>query len=80
MTRVRFTAMTKSEMQMIRDAANFTETQDQIFLSLCKGDVYNYAICQRMCMDPRAFYRHKKIVEEKCERVIRELKIGYLMR
>ena len=79
MTRVRDTSMTSAEMKAVREAANLSETQDEIFTDLCRGDLYNYAICQRRAIDARAFYRQKKLIEEKCARVLPALGMDYLL-
>ena len=78
MTRIRYTAMTSRERDMIAKAANLSATQTDIMNGLCRGDLYEYALYQNLHMDPHAFYKQKKILDEKCERVLPELGIEYL--
>jgi hypothetical protein len=46
---------------------------------LCRGDLYNYGISMEMHMSPRSFYRKKKAMDEKCERVIEQIGARHLL-
>lgn len=71
--------MTASEIAQISHEANLSETQIEILHGLCKGDFYNYGVCQKLHMSPRSFYRKKKAMDEKCLRVINQIGAGHLL-
>lgn len=71
--------MTASEIDQISREANLSETQIEILRGLCKGDFYNYGVCQKLHMSPRSFYRKKKSMDEKCERVIEQIGARHLL-
>ncbi len=79
MTRIRYTAMTASEIEQISREANLSETQIDILHGLCNSDYYNYGICQQLHMSPRSFYRKKKAMDEKCERAIEQIGARHLL-
>ena len=79
MTRIRYTAMTAKEIEMITREANLSNTQTEMLAELCKGDLYNYVISLEMHMSPRSFYRKKKAMDEKCERVIEQIGARHLL-
>lgn len=79
MTRIRYTAMTAKEMEQIANAANLSQVQTEMLSELCRGDLYNYGISMEMHMSPRSFYRKKKAMDEKCERVIEEIGARHLL-
>ena len=79
MTRIRYTAITSREFETIANEANLSETQRQIMKDLCSGDLYEYAIADRLRLDPHALYRQKKLIDEKCLRVLPLLGKEYLV-
>ena len=79
MTRIRYTAMTAKEIEMITREANLSNTQTEMLSELCRGDLYNYGISMEMHMSPRSFYRKKKAMDEKCERVIEQIGARHLL-
>ena len=79
MTRIRYTAMTAKEMEQIANEANLSQVQTEMLSELCRGDLYNYGISMEMHMSPRSFYRKKKAMDEKCERVIEEIGARHLL-
>lgn len=79
MTRIRYTAMTAKEMEQIANEANLSQVQTEMLSELCRGDLYNYGISMEMHMSPRSFYRKKKAMDEKCERVIEQIGARHLL-
>ena len=79
MTRIRYTAMTAKEMEQIANEANLSQVQVEMLSELCRGDLYNYGISMEMHMSPRSFYRKKKAMDEKCERVIEQIGARHLL-
>ena len=79
MTRIRYTAMTASEIEQISREANLSQVQTEMLSELCRGDLYNYGISMEMHMSPRSFYRKKKAMDEKCERVIEQIGARHLL-
>ena len=79
MTKIRYTAMTAKEMEQIVNEANLSQVQTEMLSELCRGDLYNYGISMEMHMSPRSFYRKKKAMDEKCERVIEQIGARHLL-
>ena len=79
MTRIRYNAMTASEIAQISREANLSDAQTEMLHNLCNSDFYNYGIAQKLHMSPRSFYRKKKAMDEKCERAIFETGAVHLL-
>jgi hypothetical protein len=71
--------MTAKEMEQIANEANLSQVQTEMLSELCRGDLYNYGISMEMHMSPRSFYRKKKAMDEKCERVIEQIGARHLL-
>ena len=71
--------MTASEIDQISREANLSQVQAEMLSELCRGDLYNYGISMEMHMSPRSFYRKKKAMDEKCERVIEQIGARHLL-
>lgn len=71
--------MTASEINQISREANLSQVQAEMLSELCRGDLYNYGISMEMHMSPRSFYRKKKAMDEKCERVIEQIGARHLL-
>ena len=73
--KVNISALTKREAQSVIEEANFSEEQLNIFNALNKDRFYDYAIMSDLSLDSRRYYKVKKIVLEKVERIAQLL--GY---
>jgi hypothetical protein len=68
-------ALTRSEMEAVRAAANFTHDQELIFKELNADALYDIGIMTKFGIPPRRYYETKRITVDKTERVLVEL--GY---
>lgn len=73
--RIAVNALTKSEMEAVRMAANFTHDQALIFEELNADVLYDIGIMTKLGIPPRRYYDTKRITVDKTERVLVEL--GY---
>jgi hypothetical protein len=74
--RFSFDALTKNETEAIRAEANFTEEQERIFTALGRGLLNDEGIMLSLNLSPRHYYRSKRIVCDKTDRIAREK--GYI--
>lgn len=77
--KIDLTALTKSEVEAIIERANFTDEQLKLFNYLTKDLHYDYALITRMGISSSRYYRIKRIVLDKCERIARELDYKHLV-
>jgi hypothetical protein len=75
MRRIEISALTRVEIEKIVEEANFTEEQLRIFLALNKDSQYDYGIMLEIGMTGRRYYKIKKIVIQKVERIAQQF--GY---
>ena len=69
---VNISALTKSELESIRSEANFTSEQNRMY-DLLNLDVHTDAgIMLAMGLSPRRYYKIKKIVCDKTDRIAQE--------
>ena len=69
---VKISALTKSELESIRSEANFTSEQNRMY-DLLNLDVHTDAgIMLAMGLSPRRYYKIKKIVCDKTDRIAQE--------
>lgn len=69
---VKISALTKSELETVRSEANFTAEQNKMY-DLLNLDVHTDAgIMLVMGLSPRRYYKIKKIVCDKTDRIARE--------
>jgi hypothetical protein len=73
--RIRVNALTKSELEAVIAAANFTQDQAKIFNELNADLLYDIGIMAKLGIPPRRYYDTKRITVDKTERVLIEL--GY---
>lgn len=73
--RVLVNALTRSEMDAVIEAANFTHDQELIFKELNADVLYDIGIMTKFGIPPRRYYDTKRITVDKTERVLKEL--GY---
>lgn len=73
--RVRINALTKSELDAVIAAANFTPDQAMIFKEMNTDLLYDIGIMAKLGIPPRRYYDTKRITVDKTERVLIEL--GY---
>lgn len=73
--RVRINALTKSELEAVIAAANFTPDQAMIFKEMNTDLLYDIGIMAKLGIPPRRYYDTKRITVDKTERVLIEL--GY---
>lgn len=75
MNRVRLTALTKSEIEAVLSAANFSHDQEAIFNELNKDTLYDIGIMSKLGIPERRYYDTKRTTIDKTERILQEL--GY---
>lgn len=68
--RLKVSDFTKSELQRIRDEANFSPDQLAVFEALNKDTYYDYAIMVNLGLSRNRYYEVKHIVLGKVERII----------
>lgn len=73
--RVRINALTKSELEAVIAAANFTPDQAMIFKEMNTDLLYDIGIMAKLGIPPRRYYDTKRITVDKTERILKEL--GY---
>lgn len=73
--RVMINALTKSELEAVIAAANFTPDQAMIFKEMNTDLLYDIGIMAKLGIPPRRYYDTKRITVDKTERVLIEL--GY---
>ena len=73
--RIRINALTKSELEAVIAAANFTPDQAMIFKEMNTDLLYDIGIMAKLGIPPRRYYDTKRITVDKTERVLIEL--GY---
>jgi hypothetical protein len=66
----KISSLTKSEIQHIRDEANFSPDQLAVFEALNKDTYYDYAIMVNLGLSRNRYYEVKHIVLGKIERII----------
>ena len=76
MKKIDISALTRAELEHIVEEANFTEDQQKIFAALNKDSQYDYAIMMDIGISGRRYYKLKKIVMEKVERIAQQM--GYI--
>jgi hypothetical protein len=67
--RIRISRLTKKELELIRDEANFTEEQEKIFVQLNKDQYYDVGIMTELGIAPKQYYAIKRVVVDKVERI-----------
>ena len=72
MKNINISALTRAEFDKIIEDANFTEEQRMIFLALNKDNQYDYGIMLEIGISGRRYYKLKKIVIQKVERIARQ--------
>lgn len=75
-TKISFDALTKTESEAIRAEANFTDEQERIFTAMGRGSLTDEGIMLSLNLSPRHYYRTKRIVCDKTDRIAREK--GYI--
>lgn len=72
MKRLKISALTKQELDLVVKEANFTDEQLAIFKELNKDKFYDYAIMSSLSIPTRKFYDLKKIILDKVERILHQ--------
>lgn len=63
----------KSDVEKIRENANFNEEQKEVFEELINASHRtDAAICVRLCLSESKYYRIKKEIEHKIDRILKE--------
>ena len=75
MNRVRLTALTKSELEAVLSAANFSHDQEAIFNELNNDTLYDIGVMMKLGIPERRYYETKRTTIDKTERILQEL--GY---
>ena len=75
MNRVKLTSLTKSELESVLSAANFSHDQEAIFNELNKDTLYDIGIMTKLGIPERRYYDTKRTTIDKTERILQEL--GY---
>ena len=75
MNRVKLTSLTKSELEAVLSAANFSHDQEAIFNELNKDTLYDIGIMTKLGIPERRYYDTKRTTIDKTERILQEL--GY---
>ena len=73
--KIKIYALTKSELEAVRNEANFNADQNAVFDALNKNQYFDFAIMQELGLSPRRYYDIKRTVLDKSERIITQL--GY---
>ena len=75
--RVRINALTKSELEAVIAAANFTQDQAMIFKEMNTDLLYDIGIMAKLGIPRNKYYDIKRITIDKTERVLKELGYNY---
>lgn len=75
--RVRINALTKSELEAVIAAANFTPDQAVIFKEMNTDLLYDIGIMAKLGIPRNKYYDIKRITIDKTERVLKELGYNY---
>lgn len=72
MGRNKISSLTKSELELVRDNANFTEEQAAVFDKLNEDKYIDMGIMNTLGMSNRRYYDVKKVVLKKIDRISKE--------
>jgi hypothetical protein len=72
MGRNKISSLTKSELELVRDNANFTEEQAAVFEKLNEDKYIDMGIMNTLGMSNRRYYDVKKVVLKKIDRISKE--------
>ena len=72
MGRNKISSLTKSELELVRDNANFTEEQAAVFDKLNEDKYIDVGIMNTLGMSNRRYYDVKKVVMKKIDRISKE--------
>ena len=64
--------LTKSELELVRNNANFTEEQSAVFEQLNSDKYIDIGIMNALGMSNRRYYDVKKVVMKKIDRISKE--------
>lgn len=64
--------LTKSELELVRNNANFTEEQSAVFEQLNNDKYIDIGIMNALGMSNRRYYDVKKVVMKKIDRISKE--------
>ena len=64
--------MTRSELELVRNNANFTEEQSAVFEQLNSDKYIDIGIMNALGMSNRRYYDVKKVVMKKIDRISKE--------
>ena len=72
MGRNKISSLTKSELELVRNNANFTEEQAAVFDKLNEDKYIDMGIMNTLGMSNRRYYDVKKVVLKKIDRISKE--------
>lgn len=72
MGRNKISSLTKSELELVRNNANFTEEQAAVFEKLNEDKYIDMGIMNTLGMSNRRYYDVKKVVLKKIDRISKE--------
>jgi hypothetical protein len=72
--------LTKSELEAVIAAANFTPDQAMIFKEMNTDLLYDIGIMAKLGIPPRRYYDTKRITVDKTERVMIELGYNHVIK
>ena len=72
MGRNKISSLTKSELELVRDNANFTEEQAAVFEKLNEDKYIDMGIMNTLGMSNGRYYDVKKVVLKKIDRISKE--------
>lgn len=68
-------SLTRSELELVRQNANFTEDQEAVFDMLNQDKYYDIGIMNTLGMSNRRYYDVKRVVMKKIDRISKEFDI-----
>ena len=72
MSKNKISHLTKSELELVRQNANFTADQEAVFDKLNEDKCYDVGIMNTLGMSNRRYYDVKKVVLRKIDKIARE--------
>ena len=77
MGRNKISSLTKSELELVRNNANFTEEQAAVFDKLNEDKYIDMGIMNTLGMSNRRYYDVKKVVLKKIDRISKEFHFDF---
>lgn len=70
MGKIKCDELIRSDIEKVKDNANFTPEQGQVFNELCRGELTDTGIYTKLCMSQSKYYYVKKKVMTKLIRIL----------